>query len=120
MQDRFVVAVIVLLAFVFVGRLVSEAGLKKLEPNEKAALLDSQAGLRKYSLPAVAVLILIAVRWPSYGFWLVGAYALVLLALSYRLVARASIPRSYMRSFAIHHGLYIVGLGAYLWLLRVP
>jgi hypothetical protein len=117
--DRFLVAIITFFAFVIVARWVHEAGLRALSPEQKAAVLDSQAGLRKWGLLIAVPLILLAFYLPSYAPWLILAYLAIILGFSYRRLRALALPPSYRRAFIAYCGLYLVGAAIFFGVIYV-
>jgi hypothetical protein len=94
----------------FIGRVISERALKRLNAEEKAKLLDAFAGYRTYSMVLVLCMVFIFIAGDRYLphlrstlspiFMVLLTVALVTLSvLSYRKLKGLNMPADYIRSF---------------------
>jgi|GEM_PF-4594109 len=114
MPGRVVIATIVFFACLAIGRWAQESGLRHLSSEQKAALLDSLSGIRKYSLIAALPVVLAAFHFSTYGPWLVGAFVAVFVGLTYLRVQALHLPSPFNRAYSTHLGLYLAGTVTFL------
>jgi hypothetical protein len=108
-QDRILIGVFTFFAFIIIARWIFETGLRRLTPDQKAAVLDSQSGIRKYSLIVALPVVGTAFYLPSFAPWLILAYVIGLLGVSYQRLMACSLPPSFQRTFLSYSALYLAG-----------
>jgi hypothetical protein len=116
-MDPVITAVVVLLVAIVISRFISEAALKTLSSDQKAALLDAFAPIRKYGLLALIVIVVGSYR--NAGLFGAGilVYILGTLGVGYYRIRNIDVPPSYLRSLALSAAVSIAGLAAFFYLI---
>ena len=120
-MDNLMIAVIVMLVFVFISRTINEKANKKLDQNKKAELIDLFSKDRTYTFGALILIIalfFISLRYnlvePFISF--VAYIALIFMFLiitgirAYKILKTNDFPASYIKSYILTTSLRFIGL----------
>ncbi len=120
-MDNFMIAFIVLLVFILIGRAINEKANKKLEQDKKAALIDLFAGGRIYTfgiLIGIIALYFAAIKWQlidpllAYIFYLIALLVFLIVNgySSYKKLQVNQFPEFYIKSFILSTTIRFIGL----------
>lgn len=129
-MENYLPALIVLLAFLLLSRLVNEKAMKKLEMDKKAALVDIFSKNRSWTLGiliAIFTFYFVSLNYALLDFYwtnilyiiVIFIYMAAMAVYAFRKLKEHNFPASYISSYILSTTLRFLGLGLFLVLLGV-